>query len=123
MKPNHKLRVVHAVGGPMADMGYSVLAFSGGEVHVRILEPNETPGLLFEITARLHGSFEIMELLLLTDALHRMSAGARIRLVCPYFPYARQDRVCAPGEALSLRVVADLINAQDYESVEITDCP
>lgn len=121
MNPNHKLRVAHTAGGPMAALDYSVLAFSGGEVHVRILEPNEAPGQLFEITARLHGSVEIMELLLLTDALRRMSAGARIRLVCPYFPYARQDRVCASGEALSLRVVADLINAQGYESVEVWD--
>ncbi len=121
MNPNHKLRVAHTLSGIMAALDYSVLAFSGGEVHVRILEPNEAPGQVFEITARLHGSVEIMELLMLTDALRRMSGGARIRLVCPYFPYARQDRVCAPGEALSLRVIADLINAQGYESVEVWD--
>ena len=121
MNNNHKLRVVTTADGPMASLDYSVLTFSGGEVHVRILEPNEAPGQVFEITARLHGSVEIMELLLLTDALRRMSAGAKVRLVCAYFPYARQDRVCAPGEALSLRVVADLINAQGYESVEVWD--
>lgn len=121
MNSNHKLRVARRVDGPMEPAEYSLLIFSGGEVHVRITKPDETPGLKFEITARLHNSAEIMELLMLTDALRRMSRGARIRLVCPYFPYARQDRVCAPGEALSLRVVADLINAQNYESVEVWD--
>lgn len=121
MNKHHQLHVATTAGGPMVAMDYSPLTFAGGEVHVRILEPNEAPGQVFEITARLHGSVEIMELLLLTDAVRRMSAGARIRLVCPYFPYARQDRVCAPGEALSLRVVADLINAQGYESVEVWD--
>lgn len=121
MKPNHKLRVSRTADGPMVTLEYSVLIFSGGEVHVRIAESDDTPGLIFEITARLHGSVEIMELLMLTDAVRRMSRGARVRLVCPYFPYARQDRVCAPGEALSLRVVADLINAQNFESVEVWD--
>lgn len=121
MTTNHMLRVATITDGSMTPMDYTVLGFSGGEVHVRILEPNEAPGQVFEIRARLHGSAEIMELLLLTDALRRMSSGARIRLVCPYFPYARQDRVCAPGEALSLLVMADLINAQGYESVQVWD--
>jgi len=121
MNSNHKLRIAKTEDGPLIPMDYSLFMFSGGEVHVRIQNPDETPCLLVEITARLHGPLGLMELLLLTDAVRRMSLGARIRLVCPYLPYARQDRVCAPGEALSLRVLADLINAQRYESVEVWD--
>src|SRR5262249_30575283 len=41
--------------------------------------------------------------------------------VLPYVPYARQDRVCNPGEALGIRVFTDQLNAQHYESVEIWD--
>ena len=121
MASNHIIDVAQAAEGPWAPMDYSALIFSGGEVHVRIVEPDEAPGLQFRITAHLRGSVEIMELLLLTNALRRMSLGAKIRLVCPYFPYARQDRVCAPGEALSLRLMAELINAQGYESIEVWD--
>lgn len=121
MIANHQLRAAPNPDGPFKAMDYSVLTFAGGEVHVRILEADEKPGQSFEITARVYGSAAVMELLLLTDAVRRMSVGARIKLICPYLPYARQDRVCAPGEALSLRVFADLINAQGYESVEVWD--
>jgi ribose-phosphate pyrophosphokinase len=62
-----------------------------------------------------------MELLVMTDSLRRTYGYIPINLVCPYVPYARQDRVCAPGESLSLKVFADLINAQKYDSVEVWD--
>ena len=75
------------------------------------------------ITADLRSGDDIMELLMVTDALRRLPGGrsAAIHLVVPYLPYARQDRVCNPGEALGLRVMCDLINAQGYASVEVWD--
>ena len=42
-------------------------------------------------------------------------------LFIPYFPYARQDRVCNSGEALSVQVMGKLINAQGYHSVIVVD--
>lgn len=39
----------------------------------------------------------------------------------PYIPYARQDRVCAPGDSFSLKLFANLINAQGYDKVYVTD--
>lgn len=41
--------------------------------------------------------------------------------MCPYLPYARQDRVAYPGEALSAAVACRLLNAQGYRSVEVWD--
>jgi ribose-phosphate pyrophosphokinase len=93
------------------------IVFSGGEVHVGIASraPDKAT-----IEAHVRSSDDLMELLLATDALRRL--GTReIRLVMPYLPYARQDRVCAPGEAHSLRVFCDIINAQQYDSVEVWD--
>lgn len=91
--------------------------FSGGEVHVR-LEPLQCGAIT--IVAHLHSSDDVFALLLLTDAARRQGVE-KIHLFMPYLPYARQDRVCATGEPLSLRVMCDLINAQRYDSVEVWD--
>lgn len=72
------------------------------------------------IRARIASSADVMRLLLLTDALRRLNAQ-HIDLFIPYLPYARQDRVCHQGEALSAKVFADLINSQGYRSVMAVD--
>lgn len=97
---------------------FDVLRFSGGEMHVRLTNVTSMPPDC--ISAFVRCSDDLMVLLLLTDAIRR--AGAEeIDLLLPYLPYARQDRVCAPGEALSLRVMCDLINAQKYRAVNVWD--
>lgn len=64
---------------------------------------------------------EIIQLLLVTDALKRLGYE-KIKLFIPYLPFARQDRVMIPGEPLSIKVFCDLINSQEYSSVEVFDC-
>ncbi len=39
----------------------------------------------------------------------------------PYVPYARQDRVCSPGEALSIKMFANLINSMNFKRVFVND--
>jgi len=63
---------------------------------------------------------DIFELLLLCDAVKRQG-GLLHRLTIPYVPYARQDRVNAPGESLSLKVFTDLINSLNFAHVTIHD--
>lgn len=93
--------------------------FPGGERHVRLLQKAllGTPTII----AHIQSSDDVMELLMVTDALRRETPGVNIRLRMPYIPYARQDRVCNPGEALSIKVFADLINSQNYSTVEVWD--
>ncbi|MDI3259100.1 MAG: ribose-phosphate diphosphokinase [Sinobacteraceae bacterium] len=83
--------------------------FSDGEVHIEILE-NVRGKDVFIIQPTCQPTNEnVMELLLLLDAMKRASA-ARITAVVPYFGYARQDR--RPRSArvpISAKVVADLI--------------
>ena len=62
---------------------------------------------------------ELIDLLLLTDAIRRFYRGIRLSLRMAYVPYARQDRVCNDGESLSIKVITDLINSQNYHSVTI----
>lgn len=98
------------------------LRFPGGEWHVRLTAPDEAAVCTqFEISALIQNADHVMQLLMLTDALRRVAPDARLHLHMPYVPYARQDRVANPGEALSIRVFCDLINAQHYDRVIIQD--
>lgn len=92
----------------------SVMTFSGGEIQVKV---SEIP-FNANIVANLECSDAIIELLLVVDALKR--GGAKLgSITIPYFPYARQDRVCNKGEALSIAVIADLLKG--FESVVTLD--
>lgn len=93
--------------------------FSGGESQVTVADIEI--GDRVEVSAFLNNADEIMRLILTVDAIRRVNAGAKIHLHIPYFPYARQDRVCNPGEALSVEVMAHLINNLSCESVTIED--
>lgn len=94
--------------------------FPGGEVQVSI--DLLADGLLrVVIDADLRSSDDVMSLLMLTDAIRRQVPATPIDLNLPYVPYARQDRVCNPGEALAAKVFCQLINAQGYATVTILD--
>jgi len=100
-------------------VAFTQSTFPGGEIHIRISESLLGKQSIV-IQATLHSSNDIMALLMLTDAARRAGAND-IALQIPYLPYARQDRVSNPGEALSLRVMCDLINGQAYSAVEVWD--
>jgi ribose-phosphate pyrophosphokinase len=62
----------------------------------------------------------IMELLLIVDALKRASVG-RITAVIPYYGYARQDRKVQPRVPISAKMVADLITSVGTNRVLTVD--
>jgi ribose-phosphate pyrophosphokinase len=62
----------------------------------------------------------LMELLLYLDAFRRASVQ-RVNAVIPYFPYARQDRMAKGREAISARVVANLLENQGVNRVIFID--
>ena len=96
---------------------YEVHQFSGGELQVTVKScPTEV-----DIVAHLKSAHDIMELMLVVDAIRRMGGRSIKTLHIPYFPYARQDRVCAKGQSLSVKVMADLINSLNVPVVHITD--
>jgi ribose-phosphate pyrophosphokinase len=62
----------------------------------------------------------LMELLVITDALKRASA-ATITAVIPYYGYARQDRKAAPRTPITAKLVADLITTAGVNRVVTVD--
>lgn len=96
---------------------YKHFQFGSGENHLQLLSPSSNR---VEIMFRYSGDQSMVQLLLMTDALHRQGAN-EIDLFIPYFPGARQDRVCNLGEPLSAKVYADLINQQHYRQVTVFD--
>ncbi len=62
----------------------------------------------------------VMELLIMCDALRRASAGS-ITAVIPYYGYARQDRKVAPRTPITSKLVADLIQAAGVDRVVSVD--
>lgn len=104
------------------DIKYFV--FNGGEVQVSVPETvRDWADTQIMIQGWLQNSADVMALLLATDALRRLYTGINldVHLQLFYFPYARQDREMVRGEALSVKVFADLINAQHYASVTVLD--
>ena len=95
--------------------------FSGGEIQVTLKDNLFESGGRVNLKAHLHSSDAIMELLLTADAYKRIGVTVGT-LQVPYLPYARQDRVCASGQALSIAVMANLINSIGAEKVVVFDC-
>jgi len=85
-----------------------VREFSDGEIMVEISENiRGADAFVIQSTCR-PGNNNLMELLILIDALKRASAW-RITAVIPYFGYARQDRKVTPRAPITAKLVADLI--------------
>jgi len=78
------------------------------EVHIMINEVVRDQDIFFIQPCSVPVNDNLIEMLLYLDAFRRASAHS-VSLVVPYFPYARQDRMARGREAISARVVANLI--------------
>ena len=90
------------------------------EIHVTIDEVVRDQDIFLIQTCPAPVNDHLMELLLYLDAFRRASAH-EISIVIPYFPYARQDRMARGREAISARVVANLIEAMGASRVIFVD--
>jgi ribose-phosphate pyrophosphokinase len=88
----------------------TVNRFSDGEIQVEIGENvRGADTFVIQSTCR-DANQNLMELLIMTDALKRASAGSIVAVI-PYYGYARQDRKVAPRTPITAKLVADLIEA------------
>ena len=98
----------------------TVSQFSDGEIMVQINENVRGSDVFVVQSTCMPVNRNLMELLLMIDALKRASAG-RITAVIPYYGYARQDRKAAPRVPISARLVADLLSAVGIHRVLTID--
>lgn len=92
----------------------------GGEVHPYV-DPAVASWGAVNVTAHLKNGTDIMDLVMVTDAIRRLNPALEIHLFMPYLPYARQDRVPRPGESLTIKPFCDIINLQGYATVTVLD--
>ena len=110
--------ICDALGEPLADA--SLRTFADGEIHLQIKE-NVRGADVFVIQSTCSPvEKNLMELLLMMDALKRASAD-RITAVLPYYGYARQDRKDRPRVPISAKLVASLIETAGADRVLALD--
>jgi ribose-phosphate pyrophosphokinase len=106
------------LGVPLSQM--EVGRFSDGEIWVAIAESVRGDDVFVIQPTCPPTSENIMELLVILDALKRASAR-RITAVIPYYGYSRQEKKVKPREPITAKLVADLISAAGADRVLAVD--
>ena len=95
--------------------------FSEGEIKVEILENVRGHETYIIQSTCAPSNANLMELMLITDALKRSSAS-KITAIIPYYGYARQDRrVRSARVPISAKVIADMMNTVGVDRVLTVD--
>lgn len=103
---------------------YESFAYPGGERQVRLSDSqcdNVADAKQIVVTSYINNG-EVMELALLTDAIHHLNRGrARMQLRLPYLPYARADRRFTDGDCFGLKTFGQMIDSMGYDLVVTMD--
>jgi ribose-phosphate pyrophosphokinase len=100
--------------------GMKIANFSDGEIYIQIQESVRGDDV-FIVQPICHPvNYHLMELLIMLDAFKRASAR-QITAVVPYYAYARQDRKAHGREAISAKLVAELLTTAGANRVVAMD--
>jgi ribose-phosphate pyrophosphokinase len=94
---------------------YISKTFSDGEKYIRV--ENEVSRPVWVIANTNPPADNMLELFFLLDALKRLATD--VRLIVPYFAYARQDRITRNGESLSAKVISDFLKYFELRKVVV----
>ncbi|MBR2029215.1 MAG: ribose-phosphate diphosphokinase [Oscillospiraceae bacterium] len=111
-------KIADEMGMPLGKC--EVSTFSDGEISVSIQETVRGSDVFVVQSTNAPVNNNLMELLIMIDALKRASAG-RITAVMPYYGYARQDRKSRSRDPITAKLVADLITAAGADRVLTMD--
>ena len=110
--------VAKYLGIPLSEA--SIKRFSDGEISVQIGESVRGKDVFIIQPTCAPANINLMELLILTDALKRSSASS-ITAVVPYFGYARPDRKAAPRVPITAKLVANMMQTAGIDRVVTMD--
>ena len=110
--------IASIMGKPLSKS--EVTTFSDGEISVSIHEIVRGRDIFIIQSTSDPVNNNLMELLIMIDAMKRASAG-RINAVIPYYGYARQDRKSKARDPITAKLVADLIGAAGADRVIAMD--
>jgi ribose-phosphate pyrophosphokinase len=116
--PEFAKKVGEYLGVPVS--GATLNKFSDGEISVQIKESVRGLDVFIIQPTCAPTNDNLMELLIMVDALKRSSAKT-ISAVIPYYGYARQDRKAAPRVPITAKLVADLLEAAGITRVVTID--
>ncbi|OGR50502.1 MAG: ribose-phosphate pyrophosphokinase [Elusimicrobia bacterium GWA2_62_23] len=111
-------KICDIMGVPLCEA--KVSRFADGETDAHILESVRGEDCYVVQPTCPPVNDNLMELLIMTDALRRASAG-RITAVMPYYGYARADRKPAPRVAITAKLVANLLTEAGVNRVITLD--
>ena len=110
--------IANIMGKPLGKA--TVTKFSDGEISVNIWETVRGLDVYIIQSTCNPVNDNLMELLIMIDAMKRASAG-RINAVIPYYGYARQDRKAKARDPITSKLVANLIEAAGADRVITMD--
>ncbi len=103
------------------ELGKSTVSkFSDGEISVSIWESVRGKDVFIIQSTCAPVNDNLMELLIMVDAMKRASAGS-INAVIPYYGYARQDRKAKARDPITAKLVADLLSAAGIDRLITMD--
>lgn len=116
--PEFAAKVGDYLGIPVSNA--TLNKFSDGEISVQITESVRGQDVFIIQPTCAPANDNLMELLIMVDALKRSSARS-ISAVIPYYGYARQDRKAAPRVPITAKLTADLLEAAGINRVVTID--
>lgn len=131
IKPTHDIKIFTGRSNPElgqaiakylgTNLGPMVIKnFSDGEVYVKVQESIRGDDVFIVQPVCNPVNENLMELLITIDAMKRASAKS-ITAVIPYYGYARQDRKTSGREAITAKLVADLLTTAGVDRVLAMD--
>ena len=120
LNSNPKLaeQIAQRVGIPLSKA--SISHFADGEIKITIDESIRGCEVYVVQSVSDPVNTNLMELLIMVDALRRASA-AKINVVMPYYGYARQDRKAKARDPITAKLVADILQAAGADRVITMD--
>ncbi len=94
--------------------------FADGEIFVDIKTSSRNKSAFIIQSTNCPANDKLMELLLVIDALKRSSVG-EVNLIVPYFGYARQDRKVNGRQAISAKLVANMLTMAGADRIITLD--